>query len=68
MEKIKCDIIILVVSSRGEIYDKLINNYWNNLIKFIKKCELSVKIIMIFGHYHMIHIFIHVGIGIILII
>jgi hypothetical protein len=50
MEKIKCDIIILVVSSRGEIYDKLINNYWNNLIKFIKKCELSVKIIMIFGN------------------
>ena len=37
-------IIILVIASRGYIYDQLINIYWVKLIKYIKNNNLSIKL------------------------
>jgi hypothetical protein len=43
------EIIILVISSRSEIYDNLINVYWKNLISYIKKHNHKIKVCMIYG-------------------
>ena len=44
------DIIILVIASRGETYDKLINNYWHYLINYIKQNQYKIKIFLLFGN------------------
>lgn len=42
-------IIILVIASRGKLYDKLINNYWIKFIKFINNLNNNIKIFLVFG-------------------
>ena len=52
----KYDIIVLVIASRtcnninSITYDKLINNYWSNLIKFAKQNNYPIKFFLIFGN------------------
>lgn len=42
--------IILVIASRSEIYDKIINYYWIKFIKFINKINNNIKIYLVFGN------------------
>jgi hypothetical protein len=44
------DIIMLVIASRGDRYDRLINQYWSNLIRYIKKHNYNIKIYLLFGN------------------
>ncbi len=44
------DIIILIIASRSNIYDKLIQNYWKPFIKYLKKKKFKIKIFLIFGN------------------
>jgi hypothetical protein len=42
---------MLVIASRGNRYDKMINNYWSKLINYIKVKKITtIKIILIFGN------------------
>ena len=43
------DIIMVVIASRGKIYDDLITNYWIPFIKFINKNKLRIKIFLLFS-------------------
>ena len=43
------DIIILVIASRGEIYDQFINECWIPMIKYAKRYS-NIKIFLIFGN------------------
>ena len=47
----KAKIIIEVIASNSEIYNKIILNYWVPLIKYIyeKKIEEEIQIFLIFG-------------------
>ena len=48
---ITTDIVMLVIASRGNRYDKLINNYWSKLINYIKTNNINnIKIFLIFGN------------------
>lgn len=42
-------VIILVIASRGEIYDKIIKYYWIKFIKFINYLKNNLKIFLVFG-------------------
>ena len=44
------DIVMLVIASRSDIYDQMINKYWCYLIKYIKENNYSIKIYLIFGN------------------
>jgi hypothetical protein len=50
MKKKDYDLIILVIASTGEIYDKLIEFYWAKLIKYIKKNNYKIKIFLVVGN------------------
>jgi hypothetical protein len=50
MNKKDYDLIILVIASTGEIYDKLIEFYWAKLIKYIKKNNYKIKIFLVVGN------------------
>ena len=43
-------LIMLVIASRGDIYDQMVNCYWVRLIKNIKKHNYPIKIFMLFGN------------------
>jgi hypothetical protein len=43
------DIIMLVIASRGNIYDELITIYWIPFIKFINKNKLNIKVFLLFS-------------------
>jgi hypothetical protein len=47
--KYKKDIILLVIASRSEFYDKLILNHWVRYIKYVENKYNNVKIYLIFG-------------------
>ena len=40
-------LILAVITSRNEIYDGLINNFWAKLIKYIKKNNYKIKIFLL---------------------
>ena len=44
------NLIMLVIASRGDIYDQIINCYWVHLINYIKKHNYPIKIVMLFGN------------------
>ena len=44
------DIVMLVIASRSDIYDQMINKYWCYLIKYIKENNYSIKIYLLFGN------------------
>lgn len=44
------DIILLVIASRSNIYDKLMQIYWKPLIKHLKENNYKIKIFLIFGN------------------
>jgi len=46
----KIDIIMLVIASRGEQYDSMINNYWSKMINYSKIHNHNIKIFLIFGN------------------
>lgn len=43
------NIIILVIASRGDIYDKFITEYWIPMIKYAKNNYINIHIFLIFG-------------------
>ena len=43
------DVIILVIASRGEIYDKLIDVYWKYFINYTEKKLPNIKIFLLYG-------------------
>jgi hypothetical protein len=44
------DCVILVIASRNQIYDALINVYWSKLIQYVKaKYNNIIKIYLLFG-------------------
>jgi hypothetical protein len=43
-------ICILVIASRSKIYDKFINNYWAEMIRFIKNNNINIKVYLLFGN------------------
>ena len=48
---INTNIVMLVIASRGNRYDKLRNNYWSKLINYIKTNNINnIKIFLIFGN------------------
>ena len=47
--KYKKDIILLVIASRSEFYDKIILNHWIRYIKYVEENYKNVKIYLIFG-------------------
>ncbi len=47
--KYKKDIILLVIASRSDFYDKLILNHWVKYIKYVEDNYENVKIYLIFG-------------------
>lgn len=48
---IKTNIVMLVLASRSNKYDKMINNYWSNIINYIKTNKITtIKIFLIFGN------------------
>ena len=47
---INIDIVMLVIASRSDIYDQMINKYWCYLIKYIKENNYSIKIYLLFGN------------------
>lgn len=47
--KYKKDIILLVIASRSDFYDKLILNHWIRYIKYVEDKYENVKIYLIFG-------------------
>jgi hypothetical protein len=44
------DIIIIIIASRSNIYDRLISNYWLPFLNFIKKNNYNIKLLFIFGN------------------
>lgn len=50
MNKIKKDIIILVIASHNNIYDNLLINYWIPFIKYINKHHINIKVYLLFGN------------------
>ena len=53
MDKIKnnnYDIIFLIITSRSDIYDKLIEIYWKPFIKYLKEKNYRIKIYFMFGN------------------
>ena len=53
MNKIKnnnYDIIFLIITSRSDIYDKLIEIYWKPFIKYLKEKKYRIKIYFMFGN------------------
>ena len=55
--KYKKDIILLVIASRSDFYDKLILNHWVRYIKYVEDKYENVKIYLIFGKDTNIDIF-----------
>ena len=50
-EKIKKDIIMLVIASKNNIYNQLINEYWCHFINYVKiNHNDKIKIYLIFGN------------------
>ena len=47
--KINFDIVMVVISSRGDIYNKLIEIYWLPIIEYIRCNKIPIKIILLFG-------------------
>ena len=50
MKNTNYSLIMLVIASRGDIYDQMVNCYWVRLIKNIKKHNYPIKIFMLFGN------------------
>lgn len=50
VDKQNIDIIIIVIASRGDIYDDLINNYWSKIISYSKQKKFNIKFFLIFGN------------------
>lgn len=48
-EKSTYDIVILVIASKGNIYDKLIRKHWIYLIEYMKIFNSNIKCLLIFG-------------------
>ena len=46
----KYDIIILVIASRGEIYDEIIKVYWSHLINYTESNYDNIKVFLLFGN------------------
>jgi len=44
------DIIFLIIASRSNIYDKLIEIYWKPFIKYLKEKNYKIKIFFMFGN------------------
>ena len=44
------DIIFLIIASRSNIYDKLIEFYWKPFIKYLKEKNYKIKIFFMFGN------------------
>ena len=44
------DIIILIIASRSDIYDKFIEIYWKPFIKYLKEKNYKIKLFFIFGN------------------
>jgi len=44
------DIILFVIASRSNIYDKLIEIYWKPFINYLKKKKYKIKVYLIFGN------------------
>lgn len=44
------DIILLVIASRSDIYDKFIHIYWKPFIKYLKEKKYKIKVFLIFGN------------------
>lgn len=47
--KINFDIVMTVIASRGDIYNKLIEIYWLPIIEYIRCNKIPIKIILLFG-------------------
>ena len=43
-------IIILVILSRNEIYDKIINTYWTKILEYINKNHSNIKVFFTIGY------------------
>jgi hypothetical protein len=48
------DLIILVIASNGDIYNKLIEVYWSRLIKYIKQNNYKIKIFLVWGNNNIV--------------
>ena len=46
----KIDIIMLVIASRSNRYDNMINNYWSKMIHYSKRHNYNIKFFLIFGN------------------
>ena len=39
---IETDFVVVVIASRGELYDKFINNYWSKMINYVKTKNYNI--------------------------
>ena len=46
------DLIIIVIASVDELYNKIIDIYWKPLIKYIELNKIDIKIIFVYNKYH----------------
>jgi len=44
------DLIILVIASRGKIYDSLVENYWKYIINYVNFKYNNIKIYLLYGN------------------
>lgn len=47
---IETDFVVVVIASRGELYDKFINNYWSKMINYVKTKNYNITFFLIFGN------------------
>ena len=50
------DLILCVIASRSDVYDKFIEYYWIPFIKYIKRSNLSIEILLLFGNKNNDHL------------
>ena len=48
-DKTNFDLVLVVISSRGPIYDQFMNIYWIPLMEYIRMNGIPIKIILLFG-------------------
>jgi len=44
------DLVILVIASRGKIYDSLVENYWKYFIDYVNNKHKNIKIYLLYGN------------------
>ena len=44
------NLVMIVIASRGNIYDKIIDIYWKKFINYIEKNNLNLKVFLLYGN------------------